>query len=416
MIKMTQQVLYISSACSKKVFKKNEEIKKKQTFIYGMPVAANKFHGLIMKGLNLNGCKVTALTGLPISNKTHSKIVWKKFEDEENNINFKYLGFINLPILKQLLIGLFMFFNILKWNKKTNTKNKLIIFDASYVSVIPFIILANKFINCKTIAIFADIYDYMAPVSTQNIKDNSFKSIIRKTMTKCYNAVSGFVFLSEPMNELINKNNKPYMIMEGIVDSSVKTLNKDIKKTKFVVMYAGALREEYGLKILIDGYMKYNNANSELWIYGDGDYSSEIINKSKIDNRIKFFGKVDNAVILDNEKKASLLINPRPTKLEFTRYSFPSKIMEYMSSGTPVLTTKLPTIPNEYKDYLYFINKETSTGITNSLNKISSINNDELIAFGINSQKFIMANKTEKMQTKKIIELCGEIDEKNKTK
>ena len=142
---------------------------------------------------------------------------------------------------------------------------------------------------------------------------------------------------------LINKNNKPYIIMEGIVDSNMKKVNKTKKTSKFIVMYAGALREEYGLKILIDGYMKYKNDNSELWIYGAGDYSEEIVKMSKIDERIRFFGSVDNETIIKSEHNASLLVNPRPTNLEFTRYSFPSKIMEYMSSGTPVLTTKLPT-------------------------------------------------------------------------
>jgi len=410
---MKQQVLYISSSCSSEVFKKNEETKKNQSFIYGMPIAANKFHGLIMKGLVFNDCEVTALTGLPISNKTHDKKIWKKFEDEENKIHYNYLGFINIPILKQLLIGIFMFFNILKWNKKNKNNKRTIIFDAAFVSVIPFITLANKIIKCKTIAIFADIYDYMAPVTTQNIKNNKFKNIFRKLMEKCYSSVSAFIFLSEPMNKLINKNNKPYMVMEGIVDSDLKNQINKKENSKFIVMYAGALREEYGLKILIEGYKKYKNNNSELWIYGDGDYKEEIIKESKIDNRIRFFGKVNNSEVIKNELKASLLINPRPTNQEFTQYSFPSKIMEYMSSGTPVLTTKLPTIPEEYKKYLYFINKETPDGIAKCLNKISSLENNELISFGKETRKFIISNKTEIIQAKKIIEMCGEVNEKN---
>ena len=413
MIMMTHQVMYISSSYSTMEFKKNEETKKKQSFVYGMPVAGNKFHGLVMKGLALNNSQVTALTGLPISNKTHSKIIWKKHEDEENNIKYKYLGFINLPVLKHLLIGIFMFFNILKWSKNNKNNLKTIIFDASYVSVIPFIMLANKIVKCKTLSLFMDIYDYMAPVTTQNIKNNSLKKIIRNIMDKCYNAVSGFIFLSEPMNKLINKNNKPYIIMEGIVDSNMKKVNKTRKTSKFIVMYAGALREEYGLKILVDGYMKYKNNNSELWIYGAGDYSEEIIKMSKIDERIKFFGSVDNETIIKSEHKVNLLVNPRPTNLEFTRYSFPSKIMEYMSSGTPVLTTKLPTMPKEYKEYLYFIDKETDKGVCESLNRISALNTDELIDFGQKAKNFIVCNKIEKSQAKKIIDLCGEINEKN---
>ena len=55
------------------------------------------------------------------------------------------------------------------------------------------------------------------------------------------------------------------------------------------------------------------------------------------------------------ELKATLLVNPRPTTEEFTIYSFPSKNMEYMASGTPLLTTKLPGMPEEYHQYVLAI-------------------------------------------------------------
>lgn len=410
---MKPQVLYISTACGSNMFNKIETTSIPQSFVYGMPIAANKFHNLIMKGFILNGYDVNAITGLPISNKTHKKRIWRTSKYSENGVHYKYLGFINIPILKHLVIGISIFFNILKWNKKFKDREKLIVYDASYVSVIPFIIFANMITKCKTIGIFSDIYDYMASVTTKNISNGKFKKNVRKLMKKCYNHTNGYVFLSEQMNKLINLNNKPYTIVEGIVDSNTKNINTKNKSSKFIIMYAGALREEYGLKILINGYHKFANNNSELWIYGDGDYSKKIINAAKKDSRIKFFGKVNNIEILQKEKEANVLINPRPTKLEFTQYSFPSKIMEYMNSGTPVLTTKLPTIPKEYKNYLFFIDKETEEGICNSIFEISKMGNDELVNYGKKTKMFIESNKSEKIQVKKIIEMSREIHEKN---
>ena len=60
------------------------------------------------------------------------------------------------------------------------------------------------------------------------------------------------------------------------------------------------------------------------------------------DKRIHFGGVIPLSEVIEKEIQATILINPRPVDQEFTKYSFPSKIMEYMSSGTPVLTTKLP--------------------------------------------------------------------------
>ena len=70
-----------------------------------------------------------------------------------------------------------------------------------------------------------------------------------------------------------------------------------------------------------------------------------------------------NEEVVSAELEASLLINPRPTHEEFTKYSFPSKNMEYMASGTPVLTTKLPGMPADYYPYVFLVNDESAEGM-----------------------------------------------------
>ena len=53
------------------------------------------------------------------------------------------------------------------------------------------------------------------------------------------------------------------------------------------------------------------------------------------------------------------MINPRSTLDDFTKYSFPSKTIEYMYSGTPLLTTRLKGIPNEYFDFVFSAENNT---------------------------------------------------------
>ena len=38
--------------------------------------------------------------------------------------------------------------------------------------------------------------------------------------------MNGFVFLTEQMNQRLNKKNKPYIVLEGHVDSEVSYLNQ----------------------------------------------------------------------------------------------------------------------------------------------------------------------------------------------
>lgn len=67
---------------------------------------------------------------------------------------------------------------------------------------------------------------------------------------------------------------------------------------------------------------------------------NDIRKYEKIDNRNKYFRVVPNQAVAEEELKATLLVNLRPSNEEFTKYSFPSKNMEYMVLGTPTLTTR----------------------------------------------------------------------------
>ena len=116
-------------------------------------------------------------------------------------------------------------------------------------------------------------------------------------------------------------------------------------------MYAGGVYEKYGLKTLVDAFIKLKRKDIDLYIFGEGSFVNEIIKLSKHHNNIYYKGCVSTEEIVKYEKKALLLVNPRPVNEEFSKYSFPSKTIEYMLSGTPVISTKLPGIPEEYFDY-----------------------------------------------------------------
>ena len=105
------------------------------------------------------------------------------------------------------------------------------------------------------------------------------------------------------------------------------------------------------------------------------------------------FGNVSNREVLAYQRRATLLVNPRPTSEDFTRYSFPSKLLEYMSSGRPVLTTGLSGIPADYHDKLWFINEESVVGMRLALERALNLPAAELTAFGRRAEAYVRAEK-----------------------
>lgn len=111
--------------------------------------------------------------------------------------------------------------------------------------------------------------------------------------------------------------------------------------------------------------------------------------------------------VVAKEMESTLLINPRPTNEEYVKYSFPSKTMEYMASGTPVLTTRLPGMPKEYYPYVNFIEEETPQGMARALSSVLSRSEEALRQQGLAARRFVLEERNNLVQAGKILEkLC----------
>ena len=79
--------------------------------------------------------------------------------------------------------------------------------------------------------------------------------------------------------------------------------------------------------------------------------------------------------------------------------------MEYMVSGTPVLTTRLPGMPKEYYDYVYFFEGETKEAYASSLRRIMDTDPEELVSKGNAAKLFVLREKNNIKQTIRILEM-----------
>lgn len=300
--------------------------------------------------------------------------------------------------------------NIFRWSK--GKSNKIIImYSVNPLHAIPAIIL-RRVLNYKVVTLSTEVSIY------RRVNKKSLISKISYLISHIFDqSFDGYILLTEYMNEVINKKQKPYIVMEGIATefSNIKDENQNKKRA---IMYAGGLSADNGIDNLLNAFIEIDDKSCELWIYGDGECKENIIKYSLKDNRIKYFGLVSNDVIQEMESRALLLVNTRITKEKLFLYSFPSKVLEYMSSGTPVITTKLPGIPKEYYRYVYCFEDDTKEGLLKTLKQLLITNEDILRKKGYDAKVFVQNNKSHKIQGKRIIELLERIqyNDKNYTK
>lgn len=376
------KIIYISALASKSKMNGIIENSKNKPL-----QSIQKFHRLMCEGFVKNNVPVKTISSIPMSRKISGKILWLDKCEEENSVKYTYIPFINAKILRQICTFLGTIVKVTKEVLK-NKKEKIFVCDILNTTISTTTLVLSKLFKFQCWAIVTDL--------PRDMQKN--KKINEKMQTK----YDGYILITEEMNKIVNPKNKPHIVIEGLVDIGESAENNEVQKSSpKIVMYAGGLYERYGVKALIEAFCNIQNNNIKLDLYGDGDLIPYI--KSIENKKIDFHGVVTNDKIVEAEKKATLLVNPRFTSEEYTKYSFPSKNMEYMVSGTPVLTTKLPGMPEEYCKYVYLIEDETQRGMQKCLDTLLSLNEDELDKKGKKAREFVLSQKNNVNQTNKII-------------
>lgn len=404
---MTHDILYVSALCSEEMFNYITSLKGKHGHAGGL--AGQKFNFLMASGFGANNCSVQTISAIPVSNKNVNKIFWKRKEEMKDGIKYVYCFFINIPIIRQFCLFLSAFFETYIWCKK-NPQGIVI----SYSMNASVSLAAQLVCKLRKNPILGIITDVPGKLAEDKKKVSLFKKIAIEWNLLCIKSYDMFVFLTQQMDALFNPQGKPYIIMEGLVSNiqhnngAVSVCNNGNK----TVMFAGQLSEKYGLKIMVKGFSKTTNPNYRFKIYGTGSYVKEIKEVIKNDNRIMYMGLADNITIVKEEQNVDLLINIRPTDEDYTKYSFPSKNMEYMVSSTPVLTSRLPGMPEEYYPYVYICDDETIEGVAKSIDEVLSKPDKELKEKGRAAREFVLQHKNNVYQTKRIIDFINSQNKK----
>lgn len=403
------RIIYLSTVCSQKRFDQLvSEGRVNSSF------QNQKFHHLILEGMSLADVQdVRVVSYYAVLDKSVSSFQ-EEFEDEEG-ITYHYPSFTKKPIDGFLSRIMTTYKAIKKWyNKDSIIICNVMNFEACIAARI-----FRMFHKIKIIAIVADVPGKTSKVFSINKELPVYKRYLSLVYVKikdwiCIrgkNNYDAYVLLTKAMNEVINLKKRPYIVMEGLSD--IKSKNPPTasvsKNEKFTIMYAGGIKKEYGAELMVEAFRQLPYDDIELHVYGYGSYVKKLEEISKEDPRIKYFGTKSNKEIVAFQKKAHLLINPRPTNQEFVKYSFPSKIIECMASGTPLLTTVIPGMPEEYYPYVFFIENECLDGYVSALKDTVLIKQSELSKKGEAARNFIFDKKNNIVQAGRILAFSEKI-------
>ena len=244
-------------------------------------------------------------------------------------------------------------------------KNKLIIVYSVHTPFLEAAVYAKKRDpRIKICLVVPDLPQYMNLSKKISLIYRLGKKYDIKRFCRLNRFVDSYMLLTEQMTEKIDVRHKPYIVVEGIIDSNVFDENERLKQSlnkdeclKYIV-YTGAMNQKYGIVNLVEAFEKLSGEHYRLVLCGKGDLDQYVREKATEDTRILVLGQVTAETAREWMLRADVLVNPREDNEEYTKYSFPSKDIEYLTTGNPVVAYILSGMPAIYKNFFYCVQGE----------------------------------------------------------
>ena len=119
-----------------------------------------------------------------------------------------------------------------------------------------------------------------------------------------------------------------------------------------LAVYAGALTPGAGVDLAVAAFAHVHRSNARLEIYGKGD-DERVRKLAENDPFIIVHGLVAKEVLACALEKASVFLNPRLPSLPENRRNFPSKLLEYLAYGKPIVSTWTDGLTEDYRKVLH---------------------------------------------------------------
>jgi len=297
---------------------------------------------------------------------------------------------------KRMIAGIRQVWQAVKdWRKRTKGEPRVILTYATN----PVIFLPRFLRGGKLVTICSEVPQFRAMLP-------SLSSKLKKAYYHYLNEhMDGYIYFSAHMQEVCNRKRRPAITVEGM-PSVPADANPDAPQTERPeqIFYAGGLNRENGILQLLEGFAALERQDVTLTLCGTGNVEDQVVAYSRKYPNIQFLGTLPNNRILELEKQATLLMNPRRTGERLTRYSFPSKTFEYFCSGTPCMMSRLDGIPEEYYRYCYTCDSSSAQALREDLQRVLSIPQQQRYQLARQAFHFILEEKTAKQQTKKIVD------------
>ena len=331
--------------------------------------------------------------------------VGKEKISASEGLNINLLPFINIIPLKQIMIGLGTLWSLLLWGWRNRKAAHRVVYTFNISVPSGFFTLLGAWLTRSKVV--AMVYDINVPGETVPFKLSwRIDYWLHKILLPRFDAL---VVIADPIIKDFAPK-VPFIRVEGGIDDSLLCNSSEIVKARkndeslFVVAFAGGLKDANGILEILEAFALTHGEQYRLRIAGTGPLEREVSEAAQNDARIEYCGYLSFDGVLALYDKADVLINMRPTKTLNTKYFFPSKLMEYLASGVPVITTCTGYVEQDYADFVFLLKDETPQGLASMIEYVASLEQNIRTDKGTEARNYVCSHKTWHVQGQRVVD------------
>lgn len=363
--------------------------------------AGHMFQASLTRAVNDAGLPVTQVFSVePVPSFPRAwRLIGRSGPREVAGLRVRLIPFLNLQPFKALTAGLGVAMAIIAWAWRHRHRDRIIhVFNMTMPPGV-FVWAAARLTGSRVTVSALDVWKPGTLVPDTLLWRLDFR--MQRWLLPRFD---GLMVVSPVIAEELMPGRRVCVLEGGVDGARFKMAPKahaEAGAERFRVVLSGSLADFNGVELALAA-LSHLPSDVELVVAGAGPLANLVRERAVTDPRVNFRGFLSFDEVLALYGTADLLLNVRLTKTIDTRYFFPSKLMELLASGTPVLSTCTGQVESEYGHVLYLLRDETPTALAAKITEIRATTVEARRTLGARAREFMFKEKTWERQGQRL--------------
>jgi glycosyltransferase involved in cell wall biosynthesis len=301
-------------------------------------------------------------------------------------------GYLNLPLLKVLAIGAHVALELRRWARRNADRTRVALL---YNLSVPPAWLLAPVARSLGVHLVASLNDMWLPGTLALARAGFQQGIEFRLRRYALRRLSAAIVVSDAIATDFVPGIPHVRVEGGVFPEQLRagvTARDELRP--FTVGLAGTLEPYNGVREFLAAAEELAGSGVRFRIAGDGSLAGEVIRRAAASEAIDYAGALELGRMGEFYGSCDLLVNWRATRSLDLRYVFPSKILELLASGVPVLSTRMGQTLSGFGGHMWLSEDESVEALVAGVRRATEVGREQLRAMGEQAAAFMAENFT----------------------